>query len=185
MNESNKLRGGGNSELTRFKELWKKPSFADSRDYWLEQFSSARTQQDLRSELLKKLKINLHRDNQLTAFRQWADAQAQRELMAQKIEERKKELLAGGMTLEESQDVLLTEAAAYSTAARDFKLGLKVSSEISKATTHLLDQEKFKESLRTKLESAFAELATACKGNAEALQHIQKARALLAPEKPK
>jgi len=48
-----------------------------------------------------------------------------------------------------------------------------------------LAEERFKESLRTKLESAFAELATACKGNAEALQHIQKARALIAPEKPK
>lgn len=42
------------------------------------------------------------------------------------------------------------------------------------------DREKFKEALRTKLETAFNELAVACKGNAEALQHIQKARELIA-----
>jgi hypothetical protein len=42
------------------------------------------------------------------------------------------------------------------------------------------DREKFKEALRTKLESAFNELATACKGNAEALQHIKTARELIA-----
>jgi hypothetical protein len=130
MSTQPKLRSG-NSELTKLKELWLKPAFADSRDYWSEQFASSRSQADLRGELLKKLKVNLRFDKQLTEFRQWATAQEQRELMAEKIEARKQELLAGGMTLAEAQEVLLTDAAAYSTAARDFKLGLRVSREIS------------------------------------------------------
>ena len=143
MSTSTKLHGGKASELTRFKELWLRESFAESRDYWLEQFVSARPQAELRAEIFKKLKINLRQDNQLTAFRQWVDSQQQRELMAEKIEERKAELLAGGMTLEQAQDVLLTEASAYSVAARDFKLGVKVSSEITKSKSAILDRQKF------------------------------------------
>jgi hypothetical protein len=141
MSTQPKLRSG-NSELTKLKELWLKPAFANSRDYWSEQFASSRSQADLRGELLKKLKVNLRFDKQLTEFRQWAEAQAQRELMAAKIEERKQELLAGGMTLEEAQDVLLTEASAYSVASRDFKLGVKVSSEISKVKSGSRDERK-------------------------------------------
>jgi len=141
MSTANKLRGGTDSELTRFKALWLKPAFADSRDYWSSEFSSARTQAELRAEMLRKLKINLRFDKQLTAFRQWAEAQAQRELMAEKIEERKQELLAGGMTLHQAQDDLLAEASAYSVACRDFKLGMKVSREIS-GSRHLSLAEK-------------------------------------------
>lgn len=148
MNLTPKLRGGGNSELTRLKELWLKPSFLRQRDYWLEQFGSTRTQADLRGEIKTKLEITLKSDKQLTMFRQWIEAQEQREFMAEKIEDRKKELLAGGMTLEQAQDVLLTEAAAYSVAARDFRLGLKTSAEISKAKIVSLDYEKFAEMKR-------------------------------------
>jgi hypothetical protein len=141
MNTNPKLRGGKNSELTRFKELWLKPGFA-ARDYWREQFASSRSQLDLRSEIQTKLKITLRFDKQLTQFRQWAEAQEQRELMAEKIEERKQELLAGGMTLEDAQKVLLGDAAAYAAAARDFKLGLKVSREISSNKRDSLDERK-------------------------------------------
>lgn len=187
MNKEPKLRGqtAGQpaSELTRLKELWLKPEFAASRDYWLEQFASSRTQADLRAELLKKLKIKLGADKQLTTFRQWTEAQEEKWLLAAKSEERKKELLADGLTLEEAQDVLLSESAAYCTAARDFKLGLRVSAEISKVKVTSLDEEKFKEGLRTKLESAFNELALAVKGNPTAEEHIRKARELIAPEK--
>lgn len=142
MSRVKKLRAGG-SELTRFKALWLSPEFVASRDYWREQFVSSRSQAELRAELKRALGINLARDNQLSEFRAWAEAQAQRELMAEKIEERKQELLSGGMSLTEAQDVLLAEASAYSVAARDFKLGLRVSAEISKAASTKLDYQKF------------------------------------------
>lgn len=130
MSTQPKLRGGSESELTKLKAKWRELS-EDSRAFWSELFQSPATQADIRSQILTKLKINLRFDKQLTEFRQWAEAQAQRWLMAEKIEERKQELLAGGMSLDEAQQVLLTEASAYSVAARDFKLGMKVSSEIS------------------------------------------------------
>lgn len=130
MSASKKLHGGGDSELTRLKEKWRTLA-EDVRACWLGRFSSSEPQAALRAEILTKLKLNLRHDSQLTKFRQWVDSEEQRALMAEKIEERKTELLSGGMTLEDAQEVLLAEAAAYSTAARDFKLGLKTSREIS------------------------------------------------------
>lgn len=181
MSAQPKLRGGKPSELTRLKKLWLGLA-DDARAYWQELFCSDSTQAENRRLLAVKLKVNLSRDNQLTEFRSWLDAQTQRELMAEKIEERKQELLSGGMTLEQAQDVLLAEASAYSVASRDFKLGVKVSSEISKKSSAKLDEEKFKEGLRTKLESGLAELATHIKANpkAQAAYEALKAEVKLA-----
>lgn len=167
MSAQQKLRGGSASEVTKLKTLWLRMG-ESARDYWRARFCSAETNAALRGELLKKLKVNLSRDNQLSEFRNWDDAQQQRDLMSEKIEQRKSELLAGGMSLEEAQEVLLTEASAYSVASRDFKLGLKTSAEISKTTALKFDQEKFKEGLRTKLESGLEELAQFIKANPKA-----------------
>lgn len=134
--------GRPETAMERFKAAWKKLS-EPSQAYWREQLSSQRTQADLRREIKAKLKVELPADNYLTRFRSWLDAEDQRGVMAEKIEQRKKELLAGGMTLEEAQEVLLVEAAAYSTAARDFKLGLKTSREITTMKAGALDRQKF------------------------------------------
>lgn len=176
MSANPKLRSG-NSELTRLKELWLKPGFADAREYWREQFASSRSQADLRAELLKKLKVNLRFDKQLTEFRRWAEAQEQRDSMAAKIEERKQELLAGGMTLEEAQDVLLVEASAYSVAARDFKLGVKVSSEISKASSTKLDHKKFQREtcalfMKWAADKRASEIANSTATNADKIERL-------------
>lgn len=159
--------GKPETAMQKLKAVWLRLP-EPAQDYWREQFCSSRKQADVRSELAKKLGVKLPSDSKLTKFRAWLDDQDNRELMAEKIEERKQQLLAGGMTLEQAQDVLLAEAAAYSTAARDFKLGVKVSSEISKKTAGKLDEQKFKEGLRSKLETALASLAEHIKGNPRA-----------------
>jgi hypothetical protein len=133
--------GQAEAPLAQLKEVWKRLPEA-AQDYWREQFSSSRKQSDLRTEILTKFKIKLSTDGKLTLFRAWLEANDQRLLMAEKIESRKQELLSGGMTLAEAQDVLLTEASAYSVAARDFKLGMKVSSEISGARNLILAEKK-------------------------------------------
>ncbi len=135
--------GQPESPMQKLKALWLRlPETA--QDYWRDQFSSSRSQADLRKELAAKFKITLSSDGKLSNFRAWLEADDQRLLMAEKIEARKKDLLAGGMTLEEAQDILLTEASAYSVAARDFKLGMKVSSEISGARNLTLAEKKAK-----------------------------------------
>jgi len=78
MSKSTKLRGT-DCPLTRLKELWLKPQFAFSRDYWREQFAPARTQEALRQEILQKYNIHLRHDSQLTVFRQWVRDQDFRE----------------------------------------------------------------------------------------------------------
>ena len=158
MNTNQKLRGGSDSELTRLKAAWGKLS-GDARSFWSELFISDTPQADVRKQLLAKLKINLRFDSQLNKFRAWVEAQEQRELMATKIEERKTELLAGGMKLEDAQEVLLTEAAAYSTAARDFKLGMKVSREISNTKRDSLEERRI--ALLEKKSAAFDEVKKA------------------------
>jgi len=130
MNTNPKLRGGSESELTKLKAVWRKLS-ADARAFWSELFVSDTPQAEVRKQLLAKLKVHLRHDSQLNKFRDWVEAQEEREMLAEKHEERKRELLAEGMTLEEAQVVLLSDAAAYATAKRDFKLGVKVSREIS------------------------------------------------------
>jgi hypothetical protein len=47
------------SEMTRLKLLWKQSLPEADRDYWREQFASARTQAELRQELAAKYGINL------------------------------------------------------------------------------------------------------------------------------
>jgi len=143
MSAPKKLRGGSTSEVTKLKESWLRMA-ETSRDCWRERFCSSDSQAAIRAELLKKLTINLTRDSQLTEFRSWDEANQQRERMAELHEQHKKELLAGGMTLEEAQSVLLTEASAWSVAAKDFTLGVKVSSEISKTTSARMDERRLK-----------------------------------------
>jgi hypothetical protein len=172
-----KLRGGGASELTRLKSIWL--ALAESaHEGWRQRFCGAETPQVLRQALRQQLGVNLTWDRQLIDFRQWDEANQQRMLMGEKIEERKQELLAGGMTLEAAQDVLLTEASAYSVAARDFKLGLKVSGEISRTSANRLEQEKFKETLRTKIQAGLEALLAEARGHpaiAAAVKQIQEA----------
>ncbi|HTB86017.1 MAG TPA: hypothetical protein VK742_20395 [Candidatus Sulfotelmatobacter sp.] len=183
MSESTKPRGTNSGKpetaMQKLKDVWKRLPEA-TQDYWREQFSSSRKQADLRAELAKKLSIKLPTDSKLTQFRAWLDEQDQRMLMAGKIEDRKQELLSGGMTLEQAQDVLLSEASVWAAASKDFKLGLKVSGQISKAVVTRLDQEKFKESLRTKIQAGLDAILKEASNNPvikEAVKKIQEATA--------
>jgi hypothetical protein len=75
MSNSPKPRGGSNSELTRLKALWRTLA-DDARHFWRSRFASAEaTQEQIRAELQTKLKVHLRFDSQLTAFRQWVEAQ--------------------------------------------------------------------------------------------------------------
>lgn len=130
MSAKPKLRGGTGSELTKLKALWQDLS-DDARAFWWEQFSGTATQAQLRAQIQTKLKINLRFDRQLTEFRQWAEIQEEEYQLASTIEERKTKLLKDGMTLEQAQEVLLLEASAHVRAKRDYKLGMRVSAQIS------------------------------------------------------
>jgi hypothetical protein len=137
-----KLQGRSGTEMTRLKAKWRKLP-EDIRVGWIEFLLSEASQTEIRQRIRQELGVNLRFDQQLSRFRYWAEDEEQHNLMAGKIEERRKELLAGGMTLEQAQQVLLIDASAYSVAARDFKLGLRTSSEITKLQNATLGRDKF------------------------------------------
>lgn len=74
---STKPRGtrGPVPELTKLKLLWRDSLDAPRRDFWRSQFSGTATQAQLRALLQREHSIKLTRDNQLTEFRQWVEAQ--------------------------------------------------------------------------------------------------------------
>lgn len=182
MSASTKLRGGSDSELTRFKELWLKPAFAESRSYWREQFASPRTQTDLRAELLKKLKVHLRHDNQLTAFRHWLADQDARDAQAERMQENERRLTEEhpDWTLDQVREEVLRQSYLETLATGNFKLGLAARKSDLTEQALKFDQEKFKEGLRTKLDSAMNDLATHIKGNPKAKAAYEAFKAAVA-----
>lgn len=147
MSAATKPRGGGHSELTRLKILWRDSLADDAREFWRSRFASDASQAEIRRQLLAKLKINLRFDKQLTTFRQWDEAQQEREALGERMEEREAELRTQNpsWSLEQVREELLKEAAAHAIANRDFKVGLKVTAGIAKKVGEDREAERFAE----------------------------------------
>lgn len=175
----------GDSELTRFKILWRDSLSESTRDYWRALLVSTTTQPEIRKELFAKLKINLHRNDHITIFQSWLDDQDKRDREAERQVEDERRTMAEhpDWTKDQVRDDVLKKTYFRSSASGDYKLGLSAMDRDVKIETLKFDQEKFKEGLRTKLESAFNELAVAVKGNPVAEEHIRKARELIAANK--
>jgi hypothetical protein len=130
------------SELTKLKLLWLSAHFADSsRDYWREQFVSARTQADLRKELQSQLRINLASDKQLTAFRSWLDDQDARDRQAERMAENERRLKAEhpDWSLDQVREEVLKQSYFETLAIGDWKLGLKTVAADVRVKTIALD----------------------------------------------
>jgi len=137
-----KLHGKPGCELTRLKTAWREMSGGARADL-LEKLLSSLTRPQLRQWIKDKLDIALEFDAQITRFRQWAQGEDEQLTLGEAIEEIKRDLLADGKSLEEIQQVLLRTASAYSLTARDFKLGLRACSEISKVQNTDLSRDRF------------------------------------------
>lgn len=142
MSTSPKPRGGGNSELTRFKLLWRDSLAEPAREYWRSRFVSAATQADLRRELLAKLKINFTRDNQLTLFRQWLEVQDAREAEAAQAEQDRKELETLGLRGEALRAELIDRMKSRALLEGDWALGASAVKLDLKAEQVAVDQRK-------------------------------------------
>ena len=169
MSAPTKLRGGSTSEVTKLKDIWKRLDEA-ARDFWRARFSSADTQAVLRQELRTKLKVNFTRDGQLTSFRAWLEDQDARDQQAERMQENERRLTEEhpDWTLDQVREEVLRQSYLETLATGNFKLGLAARKSDLTEQALKFDQEKFKEGLRTKLETGLAELATHIKGNAKA-----------------
>lgn len=111
--------------MTLLKELWLGESFAESRDYWREQFSSRRTQAAIREEIYQKHDIRLSFDNQLTHFRQWVEDQDLRdkELDAMLEDLKRVNGICDEVTDEEIREKIFEAYHLRALARGDIKLG--------------------------------------------------------------
>lgn len=177
MNTPRKLSGA--SELVKFKILWRDSMSDSARDYWRALFISLETQAALRKQLSAKLKINLNRDDQLTAFRSWLDDQDARDAEAARMiedERRLKEVFGDKLSKDEVREKVLAASYARTLATGDFKLGLSTIREdrglietMTNRDKFLLDSDVFFDSMLKKA----AELNTSNLSNAEKISAMR------------
>lgn len=157
MSAPTKLQGGKESELTRFKALWR--TLADSvREYWREQFISERTQADIRREINSKLKINLQYDKQLNQFRDWVTEQDKRDAQAEFMQENERRLIEQhpDWSLDRVREEVIRQSYFQTLAVGDFKLGLKTVTGELKSKAHEAEERRYQESKRSDEEKALA-----------------------------
>lgn len=182
MSAPTKLRAGTESELTRLKEIWRRMADA-ARSYWRERFvSSEVSQAEIRKEIFAKLKVNLKFDSKLNAFRSWVEQQdaldAEAEQMAD--DERRATEEHPDWTKEQVREDVLKKAYFRARSHGDFKLGLKTIAADAKLESLQFDKEKFKESLRTKIQAGLDQILAEANNNPvikAAVEQIQKATA--------
>ena len=181
MSAPTKLRGGSTSEVTKLKDIWKRLDEA-ARDFWRARFSSADTQAVLRQELRAKLKVNFTRDGQLTSFRAWLEDQDARDQQAERMQENERRLTEEhpDWTLDQVREEVLRQSYLETLATGNFDLGLKTRKSDLTEQALKFDQEKFKEGLRTKLDSAMNDLAAHIKGNPKAKAAYEAFKAAVA-----
>ncbi len=140
-----KMRGGSDSELTRFKLLWRDSMSESARGFWRELFLSQTTQADIRKQILAKLKIRLDWDKQLCVFRDWEADQVKRAAREERALENERRIIAEhpDWTLDQVRDEVLKQSYFETLAVGDFKLGLATSREHRGVKEQNLAEAKF------------------------------------------
>lgn len=183
MSAPRKLQGGSQSELTRLKALWRGWSDAE-REAWRSLFASDTKQADIRQQLSAEVGIRLKFDSQLNSFRKWMTEQDARDAEAerQQIEEAQLRERHPDWDAEKLRTEVIAASYRRVLATGDFELGLKAVSVDQKERSQAFEETKFKEALKSKLESGLDALAEAVKHNAEAMKLYAQIRELIARE---
>ena len=161
--------GRPETALQQLKAVWLRLP-EPTQEYWREQFSSARTQSDLRAEIGRKLSVKLPSDSRLSKFRAWLDDQDARDEQAERMQENERRLTKEhpDWTLDQVREEVLRQSYLETLATGNFKLGLAARKSDLTEQALKFDQEKFKESVRTKIQSGLAELSQHIKSNPKA-----------------
>ena len=183
MNLENKPRGGSaGTPLGAFKELWRHSLDDSAKDYWRSRFSSASlTQAQIRAEIKAKLKLDLKSDSQLTIFRQWVDQQdaMDAEAATQAAEEAHLRELHPEWDAEALRTAVIAGTYRRALTKGDFELGLKAVREDRGLMDTKMDAEKFKASLKTKVDLGLDEIAELFKRAPALLAEFNALRAKL------
>lgn len=148
MRANPKPRGatGAVPELTKLKLLWRDALSESQREFWRSQFAGTSTQAQLRALLNQKQGINLARDNQLTEFRAWLEAQDAMDAEAERQGEEETRLRTEhpDWDAERLRSEVIASSLRRAMATGDFKgLGLKAVAASQKEKVIQLDRDKF------------------------------------------
>ena len=140
-----KLKGNSTSELTKFKRLWRDDLSEFDRDSLRSLFLSTASNAQIRAEVKSKHGIKLHRDDQVTAFREWEMDQRQRDLEMEQMAEDERRALEEhpDWTLDQAREDVLRKALMRATTRGDFKLGMEAVRESRADRMFSLDKKKF------------------------------------------
>jgi hypothetical protein len=180
MSTPNKLRGGGDSELTRLKRLsaeerqeifaWKD----GGTEVGGQRSEVIPTNAEVRKRIGERFGIHLRRDGQLSQFWQWQWRQAPIDHLGQMMSQ-DEQLLQDqfpGLTRDQLREVTIKRGYALADMMNDPKLGLKVAAEDRKdrALTHDVARWQF-------------DAAKACLKLLPALKAVASDKGLSEPEK--
>jgi hypothetical protein len=192
MSTQQKPRGGQDSQLTKLKQL---P--AGSREViwgWRDESADGKplTNAAIRNRIATQFGIRLSRDGQLSSFWSWQHHQQRLEnynVLLENFEEfyrKQKPEASASQVREAGVSFFMAEALAnqdrqgFSDIAnlhlRELEGKTKAGFDERKIS---LAEAKFKDSLRDKLQAGLEEIATAFKGNPEAMKLYQQARAMI------
>jgi hypothetical protein len=174
---------GTDSELTKFKKLWRESLSESARDFWRALFLSDTTQAEIRKQILTKLKVSLTYDKQLNQFRKWVAEQDGRDLEAERMKDDERRLTeehGKDWSTDKIREEVFRRSYARTLATGEFGLGLATAKVDLKQQAQKFNEAKFKESLRTKLETALNALAEHIKGNPKAKAAYEEFRSAIA-----
>jgi hypothetical protein len=180
MSTAKKLRGGGNSELTRLKAL---PSAARAEIFTWKDDPKV-TNADLLKRIAERFGVRLKRDGQLSGFWSWQWRQAQWDRLGE-IASQDEEMLSEmypGVSRDRLRDATIKRMYAQADLEQDPKLGLRVVATDLKESREQRDWEKYQQGLKSKLQAGLDAVAEAFKGNARAMEFYQQARKMIAKE---
>ena len=183
MKSAPKKSYGGESEFTRFKELWQELPDSEQKR-WREIFVSKIGQTKIRKMIYAEYRIRLTRDSQLNYFRSGDAEELEREYQAAKMirYERKLRKLHPNWTRDRIRNEVLDMCYFRVLRDRDYKLGIQTMAADSKLEAVQINRNRFKESLRKKLETGLDQLGQALKDTPEAMELYQQMRELVAKE---
>lgn len=178
-----KLRGsrGRESELTRLKAL--SPEERAEIYSWREETPTP-TNAEIRTRIAEKFGVTLKRDGQLSQFWSWQFRQAAIDHLGQMMSQ-DEQLLQDRFpqfTRDQLREITIKRGYALADMMNDPKLGLKVVATDLKDSAERRDWEKWREGLKSKLQSGLDAVAEAFKGNAEAMKFYSQARAMIERE---
>jgi hypothetical protein len=173
------------SAMSRLKALWLGTLSDEEKSHWREQFETrAKTLKTMREEIAAQHKIVFTYDRQMARFRDWVQEEQRLLKKAERMEEDERRLHEEfpNATKDEIRDELLKRTYARIFSEGDFRLFIRAAQTDVQIDTLQLNREKFKESLRAKIQAGLQALAAESEKNPAVKAAVEQLRQAIAPE---